>query len=564
MSGELELDDMREIMADFLVEAQELVQSLDTNLNRLESNPHDQELLNQIFRAAHTIKGVASFLNFEKVTSLIHGLEEVLNRLRKRDLVVTPGSIDVLFRALDLLKLLLDDIREGTGENREISNVLSMLASIDASPVQPQHAKQTPVLPADFVEEQQTDPHSVDTKKGSHDQTIRVDVERLDALVNLLGELVLSRNSLVQVASALENQQVGTKTMDNIDSAVKSVNFITNELQTAVMKMRMQPIGRLFGRYPRLVRDLCRESGKQVELVVSGESTELDRSIIEEIADPLVHILRNACHHGIEMPDVRVSRGKPLKGTIKLTAAHAGGHVTIRVEDDGNGLDVNAIRTKAIERNLVSRTDAATLFERELFKFILEPGFTTAKEVTNISGRGVGMDVVRTNVERLNGQIELESVTHVGTTITLQIPLTLAIMQGLLIETGREVYVLPLSSVYEMVRTDVTKISYLNRKPTLLLRNEIIPVIHLEKLLLDNHLSGFEITSGYIAVVNVAGKRIGIAVDRFIGQEEVVVKPLGNYIGETRGISGATILGDGRVRMIIDLLALHELAVSAH
>lgn len=562
MTGELELDDMREIMADFLVEAQELVQSLDTNLNRLEAYPHDPELLNQIFRAAHTIKGVSSFLNFEKVTSLTHGLEEVLNRLRKGDLVVTPNIVDVLFRALDMLKVLLDDIREGTGESRDISELLSTLASIDTLPVSPQ--KQTiPVPPADYIEEPHADPHHVDAKKGSHDQTIRVDVERLDALMNLLGELVLSRNSLVQATSTLEHHQVGTKTVDSINGAVKSVNFITNELQTAVMKMRMQPVGRLFGRYPRLVRDLCRESGKQVELLISGESTELDRSIIEEIADPLVHILRNACHHGIEMPDVRVARGKPPKGTIKLSAAHAGGHVTIRVEDDGNGLDINAIRAKVIERNLLNRNEATALSERDLFKFILEPGFTTAKAVTNISGRGVGMDVVRTNVERLNGQIELESVANIGTTITLQIPLTLAIMQGLLIETGREVYVLPLSSVHEMVRTDATKISYLNRKPTLLLRNEIIPVVQLEKLLLDNLVSGIEVNTGYIAVVNVAERRLGIAVDRFLGQEEVVVKPLGNYLGQTKGIAGATILGDGRVRMIIDLLQLHELAVTA-
>ena len=373
MTGELELDDMREIMADFLVEAQELVQSLDTNLNRLEANPHDPELLNQIFRAAHTIKGVSSFLNFEKVTSLTHGLEEVLNRLRKGDLVVTPRIVDILFRALDLLKLLLDDIREGTEENREISNVLSILASIDASPLPSPQAKPVPVLPADLVEEPHADPHHVDAKKGSHDQTIRVDVVRLDALMNLLGELVLSRNSLVQSTSTLEHQQVGAKTVENINGAVKAVNFITNELQTAVMKMRMQPIGRLFGRYPRLVRDLCRESGKQVELLISGESTELDRSIIEEIADPLVHILRNACHHGIEMPDVRVTRGKPLKGTIKLSAAHAGGHVTIRVEDDGNGLDVNAIRAKALERNLLNRTEATALSERARSNSFLSP-----------------------------------------------------------------------------------------------------------------------------------------------------------------------------------------------
>jgi two-component system chemotaxis sensor kinase CheA len=295
-------------------------------------------------------------------------------------------------------------------------------------------------------------------------------------------------------------------------------------------------------------------------LIISGEETELDKSVLEEIGDPLVHIIRNACDHGVESPKERKAKGKPEKGTVRLMAGQEGSNIVIKVKDDGKGLDVQAIRDKAVDRGLVGRNEVDRMPDKEVFHYIFEPGFSTAKVVSDVSGRGVGMDVVRTNIEKLNGMIELESEVNAGTSISIKLPLTLAIIQGLLVDSDKEVFILPLASVLETVKTQQSEIYYVNQRPVLRLRDDIIPVVNLNEILRGG-MGGFIMTEKpYIVIVGLADKKLGINVDRFLGQEEVVIKSLGQYLGSTEGVAGATILGDGRIRLIVDLIGLFNLA----
>ncbi len=593
MSNEVEaqLDDMKEIVEDFLVETDELLRSLDNNLVKLEGQPGDLALLNEIFRAAHTIKGTSSFLGFEQVTSLTHKMEDVLNKLRKAEMVVTAEVMDVLLASLDLLKVLIEKVRAGDNEQLPLEEILARLAQLQSTePVaavpavsstpetteksaavaanQEEPVKASTLTKESFPKAEQEDttkgqaaPKKGSTdKKSSADQTIRVDVDRLDSLMNLMGELVLSRNSLIQTINRFSVEDSTSGHVERLNQAAATVNYITTELQMAVMKMRMQPIGKVFSRFPRLVRDLSRDSGKQIELLMSGEETELDKSVIEEIGDPLVHIIRNSCDHGIEAPEARVAKGKPPKGTVRLGASQEGSNIVIRIQDDGKGLDIAAIRNKAIEKGLASKAEIDKMADRDVFRYIFEAGFSTAKVVTDVSGRGVGMDVVRTNIEKLNGLIELESKVDQGTTISIKLPLTLAILQGLLIESDKEIFILPLSSVVETVKTSQADVSYINQRPVLRLRNEIIPVINLPHVLRNDRRGLMLAEKPYIVVIGLADQKLGINMDRFLGQEEVVIKSLGNYLGTTEGVAGATILGDGRIRLIIDLIGLFSLA----
>ncbi len=613
----IQQDEMREIIEDFLVEAEELINSLDNNFVKLESSPNDLDLLNEIFRAIHTIKGTSSFLGFEQVTTLSHRMEDILNKLRKSEMVVTPDVMDLLLESLDILKGLLENVHAGSSEEVDLDDILARLtaaltsqdgeasaASSDSSesaPVsspsvaetspekatveefsspsaegkepQPQEAassspapetsQPSPAETTAAAPQAKTAPKEKPTpkeKKHVVEQTIRVDVERLDTLMNMMGELVLGRNSLVQSVNKLNTEHESDYNLEQLNKATTAVNFITTELQMAVMKMRMQPISKVFNRFPRLVRDLARETKKQIELKLAGETTELDKSVIEEIGDPLVHIIRNACDHGLESPEERIAKGKPPTGTVKLTASQEGSNIVIKIEDDGRGFDVEAIRAKAVERGLATQQDVDKMTDPEVFRFVFEPGFSTAKVITDVSGRGVGMDVVRSNIEKLNGLIELASEKDVGTTITIKLPLTLAIVQGLLVESDGEIFILPLASVLETVKTEQSEIYFVNQRPILKLRDSIIPIVNLVEVL-HARPSSFELTEKpYIVVVGLADKKLGLIVDRFLGQEEVVIKSLGSYLGTTEGIAGATILGDGRIRLIVDLIGLFNIA----
>ncbi len=590
---DFELDEMQEIIDDFLVEADELIDSLDNNFVKLETNTDDPELLNEIFRAAHTIKGTSSFLGFDQVTTLSHRMEDILNKLRKSEMQLSAEIMDVLLEALDNLKVLLDKVREKDTEELDINNILQGLQAIldvesngdteaavkeEPDPDQTDSfdqdaeikalleasAKKIDIPKVDINTSNVTATQKVKTKapvkKPATDQTIRVDVNRLDSLMNMMGELVLGRNSLVQTMNKLNLENEGEFKLEQLNQSTNSVNFITTELQMAVMKMRMLPIGKVFNRYPRLVRDLARDAKKQIDLEIYGETTELDKSVIEEIGDPLVHIIRNSCDHGVETPEERLAIGKPAKGTVKLEASQEGSNIIIKVTDDGRGFDIKAIKRKAVEKGMTTELEVEKMTDKEVFNYILEPGFSTAKKVTDVSGRGVGMDVVRTNIVKLNGMVELDSKLNVGTVITIKLPLTLAIIQGLLVEADTEVFILPLASVYETVKTANSSMHYVNQRPVLRLRDEIIPIINLNELLNLNS-STFDLSDKpYIVIVGLAEKKLGIIVDRFLGQEEVVIKSLGSFLGNTEGIAGATILGDGRIRLIVDMMGMFKVA----
>ncbi len=578
---DFELDEMKEIIGDFLIEADELIASLDNNLVTLESSPEDLDLLNEIFRAVHTIKGTSSFLGFEQVTTLSHKMEDILNKLRKAEIKVCPEIMDVSLEALDLLKLLLDNVRNGIDEQINLDGILARLqAKLDDAPdatafgSEPASEMSAAEVEAIMVEAT-SDPVIAKTPstdkpgktkaaaappRNAADQTIRVDVDRLDALLNMTGELVLSRNSLMQSVGKLGAEGETDLESEGINRAAKAVNFITTELQMAVMKMRMQPVGKVFSRFPRQVRDLARESGKKINLVISGESTELDKSVIEEIGDPLMHIIRNSCDHGLESSEERREKGKPEQGTVRLLADQEGSHIIVKVEDNGRGFDIDAIRDKAVERGLIARDDVDRMPDREIFNFIFEAGFSTAKKITDVSGRGVGMDVVRTNIQKLNGIVELDSKKDIGSTITIKLPLTLAIVQGLLVQCDEDVFVLPLSSVHETVKADGTDVYYVNQRPVFRLRDEIIPLINLTAMINADTDAFVMSERPYIVVVGLAERKLGLMIDRFLGQEEVVIKSLGEYLGATEGVAGATILGDGRIRLIVDLVGLFRLA----
>ncbi len=610
MSQDLEMDEMREIIDDFLLEADELVEGLDNAFVKLEGSPGDLDLLNEIFRAVHTIKGTSSFLGFEQVTTLSHKMEDILNKLRKTELSVTAEIMDVLLQGLDLLKALLEKVRQQSDETIPIDDILARLAAaesgaesdepapepeqqVDESAIAGDLPPDEPARSVNSAPETATDPGpakdhapapdsagqasssapdkqaSANTQqptggKGparkSGEQTIRVGVDRLDSLMNMMGELVLGRNALVQSLGNLNQQNEGDYTLEGLNSATKSINFITTELQMAVMSMRMLPVGKVFSRFPRQVRDLARETGKKIDLHISGESTELDKSVIEEIGDPLMHIVRNSCDHGLELPEERVASGKPEVGNVWLQAAQEGSNIVITIRDDGRGFDVDAIRDKAVEKGLASRGEVDRMPDADIFRFIFQAGFSTAKKVTDISGRGVGMDVVRTNIEKLNGIIELDSTKGQGSTVSIKLPLTLAIVQGLLVESDDEVFILPLASVQETVKIEQARMYHVNQRPVFRLRNEIIPIVNLGHVL-GRSPQGFQIDrKPYIVVVGLAEKKLGLAIDHFLGQEEVVIKALGDYLGSTEGIAGATILGDGRIRLIVDMIGLFKLA----
>ncbi|GAA9263550.1 chemotaxis histidine kinase/response regulator CheAY2 [Helicobacter pylori] len=393
------------------------------------------------------------------------------------------------------------------------------------------------------------------------EQTVRVDVRRLDHLMNLIGELVLGKNRLIRIYGDVEERYDGEKFLEELNQVVSSISAVTTDLQLAVMKTRMQPVGKVFNKFPRMVRDLSRELGKSIELIIEGEETELDKSIVEEIGDPLIHIIRNSCDHGIEPLEERRRLNKPEIGKVQLSAYNEGNHIVIKISDDGKGLDPVMLKEKAIEKGVISERDAEGMSDREAFNLIFKPGFSTAKVVSNVSGRGVGMDVVKTNIEKLNGIIEIDSEVGVGTTQKLKIPLTLAIIQALLVGVQEEYYAIPLSSVLETVRISQDEIYTVDGKSVLRLRDEVLSLVRLSDIFKVDAILESK-SDVYVVIIGLADQKIGVIVDYLIGQEEVVIKSLGYYLKNTRGIAGATVRGDGKITLIVDVGAMMDMAKS--
>ncbi|WP_120913838.1 chemotaxis histidine kinase/response regulator CheAY2 [Helicobacter pylori] len=651
------MDDLQEIMEDFLIEAFEMNEQLDQDLVELEHNPEDLDLLNRIFRVAHTIKGSSSFLNLNILTHLTHNMEDVLNRARKGEIKITPDIMDVVLRSIDLMKTLLVTIRDtgsdtNNGKENEIEEAVKQLQAITSqnlesakertkeapkeenkeeakeevkenkakAPTAQNPANDNPLadepdldyanMSAEEVEaeierllnkRQEADKERRAQKKQAKqevtptkeipktetpkapktetkakakadteenkapsigvEQTVRVDVRRLDHLMNLIGELVLGKNRLIRIYSDVEERYDGEKFLEELNQVVSSISAVTTDLQLAVMKTRMQPVGKVFNKFPRMVRDLSRELGKSIELIIEGEETELDKSIVEEIGDPLIHIIRNSCDHGIEPLEERRKLNKPETGKVQLSAYNEGNHIVIKISDDGKGLDPVMLKEKAVEKGVISERDAESMSDREAFNLIFKPGFSTAKVVSNVSGRGVGMDVVKTNIEKLNGIIEIDSEVGVGTTQKLKIPLTLAIIQALLVGVQEEYYAIPLSSVLETVRISQDEIYTVDGKSVLRLRDEVLSLVRLSDIFKVDAI--LESNSDvYVVIIGLADQKIGVIVDYLIGQEEVVIKSLGYYLKNTKGIAGATVRGDGKITLIVDVGAMMDMAKS--
>ncbi|WP_231215108.1 chemotaxis histidine kinase/response regulator CheAY2 [Helicobacter pylori] len=657
------MDDLQEIMEDFLIEAFEMNEQLDQDLVELEHNPEDLDLLNRIFRVAHTIKGSSSFLNLNILTHLTHNMEDVLNRARKGEIKITPDIMDVVLRSIDLMKTLLVTIRDtgsdtNNGKENEIEEAVKQLQAITSqnlegakegtkeapkeevkeeakkenikenqenkakAPTAKDFASDNPLadepdldytnMSAEEVEAEierllnkrqeadkerraqkkqeakpkqevapktetpKTEPKApktetkakakADTEENKApsigvEQTVRVDVRRLDHLMNLIGELVLGKNRLIRIYGDVEERYDGEKFLEELNQVVSSISAVTTDLQLAVMKTRMQPVGKVFNKFPRMVRDLSRELGKSIELIIEGEETELDKSIVEEIGDPLIHIIRNSCDHGIEPLEERRRLNKPETGKVQLSAYNEGNHIVIKISDDGKGLDPVMLKEKAVEKGVISERDAEGMSDREAFNLIFKPGFSTAKVVSNVSGRGVGMDVVKTNIEKLNGIIEIDSEVGVGTTQKLKIPLTLAIIQALLVGVQEEYYAIPLSSVLETVRISQDEIYTVDGKSVLRLRDEVLSLVRLSDIFKVDAI--LESNSDvYVVIIGLADQKIGVIVDYLIGQEEVVIKSLGYYLKNTRGIAGATVRGDGKITLIVDVGAMMDMAKS--
>ncbi|MHB8422453.1 MAG: chemotaxis protein CheA [Leptospirales bacterium] len=388
---------------------------------------------------------------------------------------------------------------------------------------------------------------------GEGDQTIRVETSRLDNVMNLVGELVLGRNRLVRLSSEHAGEENPVRQMKEIAEAVAQLSRVTTDLQLAVIKTRMQPIRKVLGKFPRMVRDLSRKMGKEVRLELSGEETELDKSVIEEIGDPLVHIIRNAIDHGLESPEVRLKSGKSSEGVVRISAYQEGNSIVIEVSDDGKGIDVARVREKAIERKLIQREDAERMSEAELVNLVFLPGFSTAEKVTDVSGRGVGMDVVRTNINKINGSVDIKTGLGTGSTFIIRLPLTIAIIQALMVTIGTEIYAIPLQSVVETVKVTRDDIRTLSGSDVLNLRNQVLPLLRLRDEFKVSQVNQEDQKKGYVVVVQLGTRFLGLIVDRLPYQEEVVIKSMGPLLSGIRGMAGATITGDGKVVLILDV-----------
>lgn len=652
------LDTDDEILQDFLVEAEEILEGLNEQLVELENSPQDKDLLNAIFRGFHTIKGGAGFLSLEAMVNVCHKGEDVFNLLRQGERFVDADMMDTFLKVLDTLNTMFEEIKSGqqptpaepvileqlaaylSGDNapaevspaaepepapepaadnndaagdeeitddefealldqlhgnaapgthspaqppspepsadksdddditeEEFEALLDQLQGKPGSPQQPaaENKPEQPARPpqqekqADSTvpqpENKPSEPARAEAAKADNapakpapakpaETSVRVDTSRLDDIMNMVGELVLVRNRISTLEAAFENEEMA--------KAVNNLAVVTGDLQTAVMKTRMQPIKKVFGRFPRVVRDLARNLKKDINLELRGEDTDLDKNLVEALADPLVHLVRNAVDHGIEMPDTREANDKPRQGNIILSADQEGDHILLTIADDGAGMDPEVLRRKAVEKGMMDEEAASRLTESECFSLIFSPGFSMKQEITDISGRGVGMDVVKNSISKLNGVIDIQSELGVGTTLSIKVPLTLAIMPTLMVMLGDQIFAFPLVSVNEIFHLDLSKTNVVDGQQTIMVRNKALPLFYLRKWLVKDYTPSAEPAIEHVVVVNVGTQRVGFVVDQLLGQEEVVIKPLGALLQGTRGLAGATITGDGRIALILD------------
>ena len=606
------MSEIDEIVGEFLVESYENLDRYDQDLLSLERDPRDAEALGSIFRTIHTLKGTCGFFGFARLEALAHVAENLLGRLREGELAVDEGIASVLLATGDEIRAMLADIEttgdEGPDERAGLRAELERLTNggpsghaeddvdaagnaapegsdvdtprddrlgallVDEGAVQPADVSMAlhhqelgddrpigEILTESGAAEQDDVATALSgqaASRGVADSSIRVDVGLLDELMNVVGELVLARNQIVQL--------VGEEQRSELSSAAQRLSLITTELQEGVMKTRMQPIGNVWNKLPRVVRDLAVSCGKDVDLEMEGEDTELDKTIIEAIKDPLTHLVRNAVDHGLEAPEQRHAAGKSGRGTVRLRAFHEGGQVNIEIADDGAGIDVAGVRSKAVERGVVAPADASSMSDRDALQLIFEAGLSTAAHVTSVSGRGVGMDVVRTNIERIGGTIDVQTELGVGTTFKIKIPLTLAIIPALIVTSGGDRYAIPQLSLLELVRLEGERarssIELVHGVPIYRLRGNLLPIVYLDEELGASSEPAREREVLSIVVLQADGHQFGLVVDEINDTEEIVVKPLGSRLKEATLFAGATIMGDGQVALILDVLGTAQRA----
>ena len=670
----------------FLDESHEHLQSLNEGLLRLEENMEEIDAVNDIFRNAHTLKGMSATMGFAKIAELTHEMEDVLDLVRKSQLKLNEDIIDTLFKCLDSLEQMVDSVGNGEAEDVvDVSDLVAKLSSISkgtpapaaapaaaapAGAVAPTggadgtdldlddidldvmkkakeagmnmfHVKVTlmetcvlkaarsvmvmhaldeigdvikSIPPAEDLEQEKFErsfdvlvatssdaeavQNAVDTvseiediavsavdpdkigkeaapapaaapaaavpaakpaakkekgkpaaapaKKQHQSQSVRVDIEKLDTLMNLMGELVINKVRLEQIGQ--------THRLADLMETLEQMDRVTGDLQNIVMKVRMVPVSAVFNRFPRMVRDVSKELGKEINLTIEGEETELDRTVIDEIGDPIMHLLRNSLDHGVESPDKREAKGKPRTGEVGLIARHEGNNVVIMITDDGAGIDAGKIRKKAVEKGMISQSEADSLDDAEAVRLIFLPGFSTAEKITDISGRGVGMDVVRSKIEALSGHVDVETHIDEGSVFKIKLPLTLAIIQAMLVRVQEEMYAIPLTSIDSTINIEPSDIQTVQNKEVIVLRGEIIPIIRMEEALQVPHTKDSD--EHFVVVVHAGEAKAGIVVDNLIGQQEIVIKTLGNLFAGLKLFGGATVLGDGRVALILDVATM--------
>ncbi|SMF20765.1 chemotaxis protein CheA [Pseudogulbenkiania subflava] len=597
-----EFGGMEELLQDFLMESNDLLSDVDNKLVELEKRPEDRALLNDIFRGFHTIKGGAGFLNVAPMVTLCHRTENLFDKLRNAELQLNPEVMDVILDATATVRDMFGTLGQGLMPKDADGGLLTTLDAVlsgrmpqapapQAAPAAPAAAAPAPaarqsnepdwntlyqaVVPAAAPDRTVVEAPAVvvaaesepvtavapprapapakttsvtkSASGGGHENTIRIDTNRLDMVLNLSGEIGLTKNRLTTLRTEILQGNNDSNTLRSLDEAISQLDLLVGDLQNAVMKTRMQPIGRLFQKYPRLARDLARQLGKDVELVLSGEETELDKTMIEDLNDPLVHLVRNAVDHGVESTAERITAGKKPQSLIQLTAEQVGDHILIEITDDGRGMNADALRRKAVEKGLIDAEAANALDEKQCLQLIFLPGFSTKDQISSVSGRGVGMDVVRTNIQKLNGRIDINSIPGEGTRISISLPLTLAILPVLVVRACNQPFAVPLAMVREIITIDPEAIQEVSGNPTIVVRDEILPLKTLAGLL------GWAPTQkpGFGVLMQSAERSFILAIDSFVGRDDVVIKPLQNI--RPKGVAGATLSGDGSVVLVLDM-----------
>lgn len=556
-----------EFYKDFLIESHELLQAYEENLLNVEaaigygqkSTHNIAESFQSIFRNVHTLKSLAGMMDFHSIKNYAHEAENILDIIRNEQIILDTSVINICFSILDTLKILIQNIAD---PHHNVDAETAYLKQFLSERVKNSETF-TPSVP-DKATEAMGELQSISDRSLSS-ATIRVDTKRLDDLITTVGELIINKNQLLEITQTIntihhnptEQFPDQKKIHSELDITVNRISRLMLNLQEASMKLRMVPVGYTLRKFHRLIRDLAKENYKQVHLEISGEDTEIDRSVIELVEDPLLHILRNAIDHGIEPPEIREAKGKSTVGKIMLSAYQEDNMIVMEISDDGIGIDSQAVYWKAIEKGFIEPTQAFS--EKEMLNLIFLPGFSTAKKVTDLSGRGVGMDVVKKNIVKLNGLIDINSEVDQGTTITLRLPLTLAVIQVLLVKMGTQCYGLPLTNVIETLRISPEDIEWVHGREAITLRDRVLPVIRLNEILCVETCSRSD--KVFIVVVGIAENRIGLVVDGLLKQQDVVIKPLGNYLERIPGISGATILGNGDISLIIDVATVLELSI---